>query len=180
MPRVFDSFEPGGPLTVLDVGAGASNTLGFLSTFRSRVYFADLYDSPLTLDPPEESTAQIADRFRAQLDLPEGTQLDVCLLWDYLHHLNLSVVRGFASALEPYLHPGTKAYTFGVLHSGQSMQLGSYGIERLDQISCRVDSSRSCPYAHSQQLLVDNFDCFVIKKATLLQEGRLEYLLHVG
>lgn len=179
LPLVFEAFEDDDRVVILDVGPGTSSTLNYLSRFRSRVFFTDLFDNDFITNPPEDLDEHTAEQlFQEQLNLPEGTLIDVCLFWDFLHCLDLPIVRGFANALAPYVHGRTTGYSFGVLHGDHQLEHSGYAIQGPDTLIAQACDPIPLKHAHSQQRLADNFDCFSIAKATLLQDGRLEFLLH--
>ncbi len=172
---MFAGFEEGDRITVLDLGPGNAETLRFLSRFRARVYFADLLDHPVLREPPEDiDPGDLATALSQQLGLPGDTRLDVCLIWDYLHYLDLPLVEILSSVLRPLLAKGTRGYGFGTLHGKPPQDSNHYGITDLETLAAHPLDTQPRYFAHSQQRLGEHFPALQIARATLLREGRLE------
>ncbi len=177
LPEVFGGFEPGDPITVLDLGAGNTSTLEFLSQYRAKIYFADLLDNPAIRNPPEATdTATLAGFIQRQLGLAQDTQIDVCLFWDYLHYIDLAMVEALSLVLQTKLSSRCVGYGFGALHGKRPSDANSYGIADIDTLAARPLSREPTYFAHSQQRLNERFGVLKITRGTLLREGRLELL----
>lgn len=178
LPEVFAGFEAGDPITVLDLGPGNADTLGFLSRYRARVFFADLLENPILRSPPEDiEAAELTDILAQQLAVPVGTRLNVCLLWDYLHYLDLQQIELLSSIIRPLLAKGARGYGFGTLHGKPPNDANQYGIADIETLAAHPAASDYRYLAHSQQRLSEHFSALQIARGTLLREGRLELLL---
>jgi len=174
--QVFSGLEPGDSITLLDLGPGNSDTLKFLTQFRTRVYFADLMAHPALHAPPEDATPdELKQILEEQLDLPDTVALDVCLLWNYLNCLSTDLLEALSDVLAPRLSPTARAYGFGTLY-GQTAVSSRYGIVNLDQLSARPMHLALPFIPHSQQRLNEHFPVFNSTRGTLLQQGQLELL----
>jgi len=177
LPEVFAGFEEGDSITVLDLGPGSASTVTYLTRYRARVIFADIIDNPNIRNPPEGADmAALADEITRQLGVPGGTHVDVCLVWDYLHYLNIKVIEALSSVLQPLIRPTTTGYGFGALHSREPLQGNLYGIRGDDELIAQPMKDEPPYMPHSQQRLAESLPALRISRATLLLEGRLELL----
>jgi hypothetical protein len=177
LPEVFAGFEEGESITVLDLGPGSASTLTYLSRFRAKVIFADLIDNPELRNPPEDADmATLADLISDQLSVPPGLHIDVCLMWDYLHYLDVHVIEALSSVLQPLIRPTTRGYGFGALHSRDPMQGNRYGISGPEELTSTPLTDEEPYTPHSQQWLGEHMLALRISRGTLLMEGRLELL----
>lgn len=177
LPELFAGYEDGEPLTVLDLGTGSSSTVAFLSRFKVRIFFADLLEHPTSLrsgDDPNPLGLQHA--IARQLALPEDAMLDVVLLWDYLHYIELETIEALSAVLLPRLHRNSRGYGFGALHGRKPADANRYGIADRDHLLAQPTDQEPQYYAHSQQRLSEHFAALRIARGTLLREGRLELL----
>ncbi|MEM7098725.1 MAG: class I SAM-dependent methyltransferase [Pseudomonadota bacterium] len=174
LPEVFNRFEPGDPVRVLDLGPGSADTVAFLSQFQVRVSFVDLLEHADQLKPAETPTAgQALNLIANLLHLPQDAKFDVILLWDVVHHLSPNMLEALSGILESHTTRSTTGYGFGSLQNDRVHEAFEYGIRDPNQIIQR-NSSYSPFTAHSQQQMNQKFVCLHIAKATLLQEGKLE------
>lgn len=177
LPELLRGFEPGDRITVLDLGPGNASTVDFLARFKSRIYFADLTDNPVIaandMDTPHETLAGFIQR---QLSVPSGTQIDICLFWDYLHFIDLKTIDALSQVLQPLLHSNSRGYGFGALHGGRPEDVSLYGIADVDTLTSTTITSQPKYIAHSQQKLSEHLLSLRISRGTLLREGRLELL----
>lgn len=178
-PLLFERLAANRRLTVLDVGPALPATVDFFSRLRCRLYFIDLYDEPLVRDDPEEASEdELVQQFQAALDLPAGTQIDVCLFWDFLNYVDGPAVRAFVHALQPYVYEDTRAHGFGMLNAKTVLVNQQYGIEQIDQLKLYPRRDPQPPvYSHSQRELNELLGYFQIDKSRLMSDGRLEFLL---
>jgi len=157
------------------LGPGNAETLQFLSRFRARICFADLLDNPILCNPPEELDAtELAATLTRQLAVPAETRINVCLLWDYLHYLDLPLVEILSSVLQPLLAKGARGYGFGTLHGKPPGDANHYGIVNAETLVPHPIDQQHRYFAHSQQSLSEHFPVLQIARGTLLREGRLE------
>lgn len=177
LPELLRGFEPGDRITVLDLGPGNASTVAFLAGFKSKVYFADLTDNPAiaanNLDTSRETLVGFINR---QLSIPAGTQIDICLFWDYLHFIDLKTIDALSQVLQPYLHSNSRGYGFGALHGGRPEDVSLYGIADVDTLVSTAVPSQPKYIPHSQQKLSEHLLSLKISRGTLLREGRLELL----
>ena len=186
LPLLLERFDPEQPLTVLDVGYGAAETVGFFSGYRCRLYFTGVIDAPELQTQPEEDAEDHFDAvFARLLDLPEDAVIDVCLLWDFLNYLPVPALRSFSRALRPHLHRQSHAHGFGSFKaSAPAMRRAApetalqYGVYDVDKLLVRPRPHGVAPgYSHSRAVLADSLGCFEIVRGTLLKEGTMELLL---
>lgn len=186
LPHVLERIDASEPLSVLDVGGGAAETVAFFSEYRCRLQFADLFEAPgLNLLPEEDPEGYFDAVFATHCTFPEGTLFDVCLLWDFLNYLPVPALRSFSRALRPYLHRNTVGHGFGAFKatapaaSWAAPTLGmSYAINDRDSLLVRPRPGGTVgTHAHARTVLADAFDCFEIVRGTLLKEGAMELLL---
>ena len=112
----------------------------------------------------------------AQLAIPAGTKIDICLLWDYLHYFDTAALEVLSSVLQPLLAKGARGYGFGTLQGKSPQDSNEYGIADLSTLSIHPCSAPHRYSAHSQQRLSEHFPALQIVRGTLLREGRLELL----
>ena len=112
-----------------------------------------------------------------QLGLSEDTRINVCLMWDYLHYLDLQTLEVLSAILQPQLAKGARGYGFGCLRGKQPDDTSHYGIANIEHLATQPVTQQSRYFAHSQQDLGEHFPALHISRATLLREGRLELLL---
>ncbi len=177
---LFERRDESDHLTVFDIGPATPETVSFFSQFKCRLIFADLFSEPLPqkADDEEESDEAFQARFTALLNLPAGTQLDICLFWDFLNYLERDSLAAFSAALQPYIHKDTRAHGFGVINSRTTLDNCQYGIQSSDTLSSRPRAEQQLPYyPHPQQELNQALECFNISKGVLMTDGRLEILL---
>ncbi len=175
LPEVFDGYQPGEKLAVLDLGGGNARTVSFLSQYQARVSFVDLLEHSEELQNPELSPAQSLATCTRLLNLPAGAKYDIILLWDIVHHLPLGMLEALSSVLEPHTMKHTRGYGFGSLQADRVHEPFEYGIQSAEQITL-TPSELPAFAAHSQQQMNQKFLCMHIAKATLLREGKLELL----
>ena len=181
LPELFAGYDEGDPLTVLDLGPGNASTVDFLSHFRAKIFFADLLEHPVFKLPKDEQDPPIlAAAIREQLALPEGVQIDICLLWDYLHYLDMPTIEILSSVLRPLFHQNSRGYGFGTLHGKKPTDTNQYGIAGPTELSALPSSSEPTFIAHSQQRLGEHFMALRISRGTLLRAGRLELLFETS
>lgn len=186
MPLVFERIDGSQPVSVLDVGGGAAETVAFFSEYPCRLHFADLFDVPgLNLLPDEDPEGYFDAVFAAHCTFPEGTLFDVCLLWDFLNYLPVPALRAFSRALRPYLHRDTVGHGFGAFKAAAAAAswatptLGmTYAIHDRNSLLVRPRPGGSVgAHPHARTVLAEAFDCFEIVRGTLLKEGAMELLL---
>ena len=182
LPKLFEQIADRERLQVLDLGSGNQSTLNFFVGRNAAIHFVDLFSCDLVVDQPEELSAAEACEYLLQyLRLSDDLVFDVCLIWDALHYLPPSALQGLSRALAPHLIRGSLGYGFGSRHSGarteQPVSAGyRYGIEDESHLKLSRVQREGRYHAHTQQQLDEFFPALSIQKATLLQEGRLEFL----
>ncbi|MCR9259937.1 MAG: hypothetical protein NXH95_09455 [Pseudomonadaceae bacterium] len=177
LPELLRGFEPGDRITVLDLGPGNASTVNFLARFKSKIYFADLTDNPaIAANDMDTSRETLAGFIQRQLAIPAGTQIDICLFWDYLHFIDLKTIDALSQVLQPLLHSNSRGYGFGALHGGRPEDVSLYGIADVDTLTSITVPSQPKYIPHSQQKLSEHLLSLKIARGTLLREGRLELL----
>ena len=174
-------------INVLDLSGGSSGTVAFFNNLDcpTHLTFADcdgLVEAIEQANTDKDESLSFVQRVslcQAHLDLPTDLQLDLILLWDFLHYFDTTTLEALSNTIQPHIHQGTRAYGFGSLHSHRGIKAYNYAIASENSIFMRPrgDSASILPQAHSQQQLSENFICLRIGRGTLLQEGHLELLL---
>lgn len=166
-------------LTVLEIGPALPETVDFFSQFKCRLHFVDLFNEDFLREEQSSlSEKELRHRFEKLLQFPEGTQLDICLLWDFLSFLDDTALRAFNSALRPLIHPDTRAHGFGVHHMAIKRENIQYGILDRETLSVRSRLGKPMPYhPHSQIEMHEMLNCFDFERGLLLPNGKLEMLL---
>jgi hypothetical protein len=166
-------------LTVLEIGPALTETVDFFSQFKCRLHFADLFHEPFVREQQARlSEKELRHAFEEQFRFPEGTKIDICLMWDFLCYLDDPALRAFNSALRPWLHPGTRAHGFGVHHLAIRLENIQYGVKDKETLNIRKRRSAQLPYhPHSQIEMHEMLNCFDFERGLLLPEGKLEMLL---
>jgi len=165
-------------MTLLEVGAALPETVDYLSRYKCRIHFLDLYSEPMLQQLHEFSPKQKAEWFREVLVFPAGTKLDVCLFWDFLCYLDDKALRAFNDALRPWLHQDTRSHGFGVRHLAIKLNNQRYGIiddTTLSVRPCQALQPKTWP--HTQVEMHDMMSCFDFEQGLLLPDGKLEMLL---
>ena len=179
LSSLFRSVDSGKRLNILEVGSALPETVEFFSGFKCRIHFVDLFADSVVKDLQKESTPQeLQQHFTDLLNLPDGTRLDICLLWDFLCYLDDSALRAFNNALRPYINYGTRAHGFGVHHLAIRLDNKQYGILDEDTMSVRRRQiAQGKTHPHSQVEMHEMFSCFDFERGLLLPDGKLELLL---
>ncbi|MBT8052530.1 MAG: class I SAM-dependent methyltransferase [Gammaproteobacteria bacterium] len=179
LPSMFKMIDVNHRLTVLEIGSALHETVDFFSQFKCRLHFVDLFNEPFMREQQASlSEKDLKHAFEEQLRFPPGTQIDICLLWDFLCYLDDRALRAFNSALRPWLHFGTKTHGFGVHHLAIRLENIQYGVIDEETLSIRKRLSAQMPYyPHSQIEMHEMMNCFDFERGLLLPEGKLEMLL---
>ena len=184
LPTVFEGYEPAEPLTVLDVGSGKSSTLNFLTQYHTHVVFCDLFAQETTTADADATDAErenyALEVLQKALEETAINKIDVCLFWDYLHHLDRPSLRAFSAALGPYLSRDSRGYAFGAPHTHTPLDQNEYSIHDVRHLARKPSPTSRAAGAHSQKVLSEHFGAFTIIKGTLLREGRLELYLEAN
>lgn len=181
LPQLFDGIEDKKSVSVLDLGGGTASTLTFFSNLDvpARVIFGDIMTQRHAFKPEQDEVAINFDSavqyWRDYLDLEQEDRIDYLLMWDYLHYFEPTVIEALSQALQPHLQRTTKAYGFGTLRSDKRISGSRCAVSDTTSVSMNP-LKELLPFAHSQQVIAENFICLQITRATLLQEGHLELL----
>src|SRR5690554_5661910 len=102
LTALFEGIDQEQPITVLDFGPALSETVSFLSRYRCKLQFADLYDElPLQVETAQEAepvsdsselNEQLAQQLEAALPLPANSQFDLIFFWDIFNFLNRETI----------------------------------------------------------------------------------------
>ncbi|MEM7078391.1 MAG: hypothetical protein AAF513_07155 [Pseudomonadota bacterium] len=180
---VFDRFEAQQSISVLDLGPGQGRTVAFLQQFHVKLYCADLASAARLVDAnafadyePEEQLAILRTTLTKQLGLPDGSRLDACLFWDYLHLLSPTALIALNDVLTPHLTRHTQGYGFGALYNNATVEQDLFAIEDSETLAIFPEDNKPMPFTHSQQRLNESLNSFKVSRGTLLHQGRLELL----
>lgn len=175
---LFQSLDTERRLTVLEIGTALPETVEFFSRFTCRLHFIDLYGEAFVRDQSSLSEAELRHAFEERLRFPAGTQLDLCLFWDFLTYLDDPALRAFNSALRPWVHPGTRGHGFGAHHLAVRLDNVQYGVCDSRTLSVRArHGTQMRTHPHSQIEMHDMLNCFAFERGLLLADGKLEMLL---
>jgi hypothetical protein len=166
-------------LNVLEIGRALPETVRFFSATRCRIHVADLYEELRRgRFDPSASSKSLERNFQEQLALPAGTQLDICLLWDFPHYLDEARLRAFSRALWPWMYAGTRAFVFGVHSAATPLLNREYGIFDAHTISIRPRAGEALPCSpHPQSFLNEWLTCLSVSRGILLPDGKVECLM---
>ena len=178
-PGLFRMLNVNRRLTVLEIGPALSETVDFFSQFKCRLHFVDLFHEPFVREQQAKlSEKELRHAFEEQFRFPAGTQIDLCLFWDFLSYLDDPALRAFNAALRPWIHSKTRAHGFGVHHLAIRLENIQYGIIDKETLSIRPRRTAQLPHhPHSQIEMHEMFNCFDFERGLLLPEGKLEMLL---
>jgi len=178
-PGLFKMLDVNRRLTVLEIGPALSETVDFFSQFKCRLHFVDLFHEPFVREQQAKlSEKELRHAFEEQFRFPAGTQIDLCLFWDFLSYLDDPALRAFNAALRPWIHSKTRAHGFGVHHLAIRLENIQYGILDTETLSLRPRRSAQLPHhPHSQIEMHEMLTCFDFERGLLLPEGKLEMLL---
>lgn len=182
LPSLFDKLidrQNSHCLNVLEVGRALPETVRFFSSTRCRIHIADLFEELRAGRLEKTATGKTLERtFQDQLALPPGTQLDICLLWDFPHYLGETQLRAFSRALWPWMHAQTRAFVFGVHSAATPLLNREYGIFDAQTISIRPRTGEALPCSpHPQSFLNEWLTCLSVNKGILLPDGKVECLM---
>ena len=170
-------------LTVLDLGPAVGETVAFFGQYRCRLQFVDLVGETLEAEGASgaDGSGKLTipgDMLERLLDFPAETRFDVCLFWDLLNYLDRGTLAVFNRKLRPYLHPDTRAHGFGIFQGTTAVLDRRFGIRSIGEIVARprVDQPVAA-HAHSQRTLANGLTAFEIRRTTLSNDGRLEFLM---
>lgn len=173
---MLQSVADGSHVTVLDVGPALPETVAFFSGQRCTLHFVDLF-AELPLVAVEEGP-DIRSQLAALLRFPEHTRFDICLFWDLFNYLGSEAITALQSILQPHLHPGTRAYGFGVHNRKAGASQQQYGILAADTLRVRQRSVALPGYAPlPQSQLQGLLSGFSFDRSVLLADSRLELLM---
>ena len=178
-PSLFRSLANDERLTILEVGSALPETVEFFSRYKCRIHFVDLFAEPLMqnlhrVSGPEE----MQQEFEKLLKFPDGTRLDICLLWDFMCYLDDTALRAFNNALRPYVSRRTRVHGYGIHHLAIRLENKQYGILDEGTLSVRkrqINQPKTHP--HTQVEMREMLSCFDFERGLLLPDGKLELLL---
>lgn len=166
-------------LNVLEIGRALPETVRFFSATRCRIHVANLFEELRHGRFDRSAPGKTLERsFQDQLALPPGTQLDICLLWDFPHYLDEMQLRAFSRALWPWMYAGTRAFVFGVHSAATPLLNREYGIFDAQTISIRPRVGEALPCnPHPQSFLNEWLTCLSVTRGILLPDGKVECLM---
>jgi len=180
LPGLFEHIDQDRRISVLNIGPALAETVDFLSTYRCKLYIADLFSElPFAVD--EEAQDSLAQQFSSSLMLPANCQIDLCLFWDIFNYLTPPAIAALEEVLAPHLQPTTQAHAFTVhkVKSPQGNQL--YSIASTDSVVVRKRTQALSFYTpHGQGALKNMLKRFRVDRSVLLGDGRLELLLRAA
>ncbi|MBT3619090.1 MAG: hypothetical protein HN523_01530 [Porticoccaceae bacterium] len=178
-PMLFEKLRLSERLVVLDMGHATASTVQFFNQFKCRLNFVDLYAADFVVNPKEDvSHEELVAQFQAEINLPIGSRLDICLFWDFFTYLDRPGLRAFIEALDPYIDAETRAHSLGILNARNGLPYYQYGIRGMDSLrQTELAGSQPPIYPHSQRDLISLLDYFEVDKSRLMPDGRVEYFL---
>ena len=177
LPYLFEHVDEEQRLTVLHIGPALPETVNFFSRFRCRLIFADLF-AELPIDPDDDPARPLTDRFSELLAIPEGQTIDICLFWDLFNFLDATAIKALVAALQPHLHPGTRAHGFALHNVRTADTAQAFAISNPGELTIRPRDRGLPGYApHPQNRLKELLSCFEFVRSVLLADSRLELAL---
>ncbi len=152
----------------MDVGQGESGSVKFFNQFPCCLYFLNLYDKP--------SQAVYAPF----TDLPAGIRFDVCLLWDYLNFLDEEQLTLFIHSLRSFIHAKTLIHAVIAYSTYPPLQRLRYNVDEGGSIILKSNDSVRVPYPHTLAEVVHLWPQFILERATILHDNRLELVAREG
>lgn len=188
LTALFEGIDHEQPIRVLDLGPALSETVSFLSRYRCKLHFADLYDElPLQVETePGANAASDSNETYEQLDrlleealpLPAGSQFDLIFFWDVFNFLSREVITLLMDRLRPHLYPHSRAHCFAVHNSKTPMAENFHGIIDESHLSVRRRTRVIPNYQpHPQGGLVSMLHIFEVDRSVLMPDRRVELLL---
>lgn len=183
LPELFDlaKLEGGQKIRVLDLGAANPQTLRFLSQFNCRLRVVNIRDDLLQLQrslAEEDLDVGAANNLLAQaLDFKRDECFDVCLLWDFLNYLDVSLLSVLAELLLPHLSSGAKVHSFAVLNRNTPLREQDYGLAGVEMLSVVSRGAGTLPFRHGQATIAGAMRGLVVRQSILRADGRLEMVL---
>lgn len=177
LPGLFEHIDKEQRFTVLHLGPVLPETLDFFSSYRCKIYVADLFtELPFSLDPVEELTVE--QRLAAALDIPAEARFDLCLFWDLFNYLQPEVITALMGLLRPHWYRHTRAHAFSVHNTRTPQQGVTFSMSSADTLTLRPRASRLPGYAPlPQSRLKELLVGLEVQRSVLLAESRLELLL---
>ncbi|QIB67291.1 hypothetical protein [Kineobactrum salinum] len=176
LTSVLQSVADDRHVTVLDMGSALPETVAFFSGQRCTLHFADLF-AELPFVAAEEGP-DIRTQLAALLRFPAHTRFDICLFWDLFNYLDSDAIAALQSILQPHIHPGTRAYGFGVHNRRAGASHHQYGILAADTLQIRQRPAPLPGYAPLPQSQLQNLlSGFSFDRSVLLADSRLELLM---
>jgi hypothetical protein len=179
LPQLFEDLDRSRRITVLEVGRALPETVAFFSQVRCKLHVPDLYSALQSGAINRDLSGRtLQKQFQDLFGFQSGTELDICLLWDFPHYLDEKQLRAFSSALWPCLHTETRAHLFGV-HSAATILLNrEYGIVDTQTLSVRHRTTAQMKHSpHPQSFMSEWLTCFGSACGVLLGDGKVETLM---
>ena len=179
LPQLFDKLDTRRKLTILEVGRALPESVDFFSRLKCRIHILDLYSELKSGHIQASSSGRTLQRqFQEVFAFEPGTELDICLLWDFPHYLDEKQLRAFSGALWPWLNPGSRAHCFGVHSAATQLLNREYGIVDRHTLSVRhrvTEQMKNSP--HPQSFMNEWLTCFAASSGVLLPDGKIETLM---
>ena len=126
----------------------------------------------------DSASDPVSDALIETFRFDPDVRFDVCLFWDFLNYLDVERLSLLNRLLKPHLHEGTRAHGFGVFKGTAKLPDQRFGIRTLDEIVVRPEKDGYGPtQRHSQRALTQALSAFDIRRTTLSNDGRLEFLM---
>ena len=180
LPLIFEQLDTRRKITVLEVGRAMPETVSFFSQYRCRLHVLDLYAELEAGQLHRDHTGKTLQRqFQEMFGFEQGTQLDLCLLWDLPHYLEEKQLRAFSAALWPWLQPHSRAHIFGVHSAATQLLNREYGIVNVETLSVRPRATEQLKHSpHPNSFLNEWLTCFATNRGVLLGDGKIESIMH--
>ena len=178
LPLVFHDLDLKRRLNILDVGAATSESVRFFNRYHCRLHFADLFGETGYRRQHQYRRRPHETVFDRVFDFPNGTLFDICLFWDFLNYLDMTLLRDLAQTLRRHVHEGTRAHAFVPFSNALPFPGMRFGLETMDALAIKDDPPPP-PHPHTNKVIARSFWPFAVKRATLLDENRQELFLEV-
>ena len=173
LPLAFGEIEQSSRLVVLDLGRPTPEGIAFLNNFRCTVYYVGFRDRAHLFRTSEEG--EVPD-FRQFLNIREGTQFDLFLLWDCLNFIDFHSMCNLSEYLEQFVSDRTCMHGFLAFSTEVPLAITKFRLLNKREVDVEEVMGTSCPFPHTTQQLEDGFAAQSVRRGVLLPHNRREVL----
>ena len=175
---IFDRIKAGQKTSILDLGPPLAANVGFLSSYRCRLYIGDCLQSLPVHDEPWGRAPAFSPLFAEVLALTANDQFDVIFCWDLINYLSNESIRRFSRFLAQHSNADALCFFSLVTQKTMPSQPGKYRIIAEDVLHCEQDCDEACPSPRfTQRRILESMPEFQSHRSFLLQNGHQEQIL---